>query len=248
MKCGIKNLVSVVVILILMAQTIVPVAMAGEIAEQVKIVGIDDIVTPKLVDYKDVKKGDIIATGTRKNSSEPCEVTFGMTIYFGKDESGNRSMVTEVDNNCNIIVVDKNEKIKSTASSASDVTTQRAGEKWISIDYWTYGLGGEWDKLTDDYNTITFSFDGSQAWTIEDGRDCWAKSSTDWVNTYCRAWNDPSSGDMTQYNVRADYHWLNNLYTHTLWTALAGYKSGTASCSYVYSGSVVLGPAVNCVT
>ncbi len=53
-------------------------------------------------------------------------------------------------------------------------------------------------------------------------------------------------GDFTQFNVRGDFHWINNWYTHTLWTALDGKKSGLASCSYVYSGSIYAGPAVTC--
>lgn len=245
MKGEIKKLVLAVAIFTMMAPTIVPVAMAVESAEQVKIVGIDDIVKPKIVSYKDVKNGDIIATGKRNNSKEPCQVTFGMTITFGPDEHGTKSAVTKVDDKCNVIVSEKNESVKS-VSSGGTVTPLISGQKYITEDYWMYGAGGTWDKLTEDTSSMTFGYDGSWAYAISGNGNCIPHYQTGWVNTYCSFWISPTSGDFTQNNVRGDFHWIANAYTHTLWTALDGRKSGSADCSHVYSGSIVSGTAYTC--
>lgn len=231
--------------MLLVSMAFVPAVMAVESTEQVKINGIDDIIELKIVSYNDVKKGDIIATGKRNNSEELCQATFGTTITFGPDEHGTKSIVTKVDDKCNIIVSEKNESIKS-ISSGGTVIPLSSGQKYINEDYWMYGYGGTWDKLTEDYSEMTFGYDGSQAWAISGYGNCIPHSSTGWVNTYCRAWIDPSSGDFTQYNVRGDFHWINNWYTHTLWTALDGRKSGSADCSSVYSGSIVSGTTQTC--
>lgn len=229
--------------MLLMATIIVPAAVAIESTEQIKIKGIDDVVKTKIVSYNDIKKGDIIATGKRNNSKDLCQVAFGTTITFGPDEHGTKSIVTKVDDNCNIIVSEKNESTESIASSSGAMITSL---KSINEDYWMYGYGGTWDKLTEDTSAMTFGYDGSSAWSISGSGNCIPHSLTGWVNTYCRAWIDPSSGDFTQYNVHGDFHWLNNYYTHDLWTALDGRKSGSADCSYTYSGSIVSGTTHTC--
>ncbi|MDW7727714.1 MAG: hypothetical protein SCH70_11510 [Candidatus Methanoperedens sp.] len=145
--------------MLLLSMAFMPSAMAVESTEQVKINGIDDIIKPKIVSYNDVKKGDIIATGKRNNSKELCQVSFGMSIDFGEYENGSRSVLTKVDDNCNVIVAEKNESIKSIKLSSGTVTTQSSGQRFIKMDYWMYGKGGEWDKLTEDYSEMTFGYD-----------------------------------------------------------------------------------------
>ncbi len=238
-----KSVSFAITMLTVMAMIAVPVAMAVGSTEQIKVVGVDDIVKPKMVSYSDVKKGDIIATGKRNNSNESCQVTFGATIHFEPNEHGTKSMITKVDNKCNVIVSEKNESIESTSSA---IVTPLSSQKYITEDYWMYGWGGTWDKLTEDTSSMTFGYDGSRAWAVSSNGNCIPHSSTGWVNTYCRAWIDPSSGDFTQNNVRGDFHWIDNTYSHTLWTALDGRKSGSADCSYVYSGSIVSGTAYTC--
>lgn len=248
MKGKFKKLALVAAILIAMAPTIVPVAVAVEVnssGEQIKDnqIGIDGIVKPKIVSYKDVKKGDIITTGERNNSKELCKVSFGMSIDFGPNEKGSKSVTTKVDDNCNVIVKEIKENTQSIESSGNAVITSL---KSISQDYWMYGYGGEWDKLTEDLSQMTFYYDGSTSSYSSGSGSCIPHSSTGWSNTYCRAWPAPTSGDVTTYNVRGDFEWINNLYQHTLWTTISGTKSGSTSCNYVYSGSIVSGTKSEC--
>ncbi len=118
--------------LLIIAVMVVTAAMAVESTGQVKINGIDDIIKPKIVSYNDVKKGDIIATGKRNNSEELCQATFGTTITFGPDEHGTKSIVTKVDDKCNIIVSEKNESIKFISSGGT--VTPLNSQKYINED------------------------------------------------------------------------------------------------------------------
>ncbi len=72
---------------------------------------------PKLVSFNDIKIGDIIATGKRSSPKEPCQVSFGIAHEFANGERGSKHVTTKVDENCNVIVVEKDENLHSSNNS-----------------------------------------------------------------------------------------------------------------------------------
>lgn len=202
------------------------------------------VIEPELLPFKDIKVGDIITTGKRGNQGD-CVVSFGIKHEFGLEEIGIKNVRTIVDENCNVIVVEKNISLytaKISDSSLGILSSQDTGYSYIFM----YGLGGQWDKLTQRYTQMTWGWDGSSAWVISGSGWCKWSAGTGWSNTDCSHWYNPSSGDWVNMYGTGDFHWINNRYQHTLWTRVSGSKSGSFSCTYWYTGSIVRGTNGQC--
>ncbi len=195
---------------------------------------------PKSMSFNDIKIGDIIATGKRSSPKELCQVSFGIAHEFANGERGSKHVTTKVDENCNVIVVEKNESLQPSSVSIGSATTldpQHTTDAFIYM----YGYGGTADPLTERYAKMTFGYDGNSAWKVsgDDGACSWVPDG--WVNTACTYYWNPTSGSSVYMQGEGDFHWWANSYQHSLYTAQTGTKSGGYSCNYWYTGSIVSG-------
>lgn len=199
---------------------------------------VQQIIYQKTLPFQDIKKGDVITTGKRNSPNDLCQVSFRITTEFGPGGKGSKSIRTIVDNNCNVVVVEKNESQPKTAST--DPQTNAA------TDIYMYGWGGTSDKLTERYSQMTFGWDGNSAWKIsgDDGYCWWLPDG--WSNTACTYYWNPSSGNSVNLYGEGDFHYLLGSWTHSLLTTTSGKKDGSVSCTYGYTGSIVEGVVGSC--
>lgn len=191
--------------------------------------------------FKNIKKGDILATGKRNSLNEPCQASFGIISEFSFEERGSKSIQTIVDQNCNVIVVDKNENLFSAVLSTPALVNQDTGYSYIFM----YGYGGLWDKLSEVYSQMTWAWNGNLAWRVGENGWCKWSAGTGWSNTECIYWYDPYSGDWVKKFGRGSFQWISN-YNHTLYTPIFGSKTGVLNCYYYFSGSIVSGTNGSC--
>lgn len=136
--------------------------------------------------------------------------------------------------------------------------TASSGSKTSKQEVFMYGGGGQSDKLTKVTADVTFSWDGTRAWVASGGKNCWGSRAfwPDWwwAANYCGAVyssgtpSDPTAwylaeGDFSCYPSSVIPCSLSNPdgYYHTLANYMTGDKNGKASCTYWYSGQIVLG-------
>jgi len=118
-----------------------------------------------------------------------------------------------------------------------------------------YGYGGQGDKLTKKWGTLTFCYTGSTATISSQSGSCQGSSIMwwTWVVDGCLTTNVvPGPASVVSRSGRGNYHCSPvaqapcngsdpNGYYHNLRDTEYGYASGASTCSYGWEGSIVLG-------
>ncbi len=122
-----------------------------------------------------------------------------------------------------------------------------------SQQIYMYGYGGAGDKLTKKNGSLTWIYDGLQAQITSQSGTCQGSNhgSWSWVVDYCATIALQSGPAATVFRTgQGNYHCsptgqlpcsLGGGYYHSLYDHEEGQKSGSSTCTYSSSGTIVLG-------